>query len=283
MPRPILLSLVLLLFCARAWAQGPEIVQEERGQLSLPFGAIYVPPDLVWQKSQVEDGLLLVGKGRDLTVAVVALEVPHKIDTSVAVALVDKYLDTTLPKIQDKLQLQEVLGAAYPWSDSLELRLQREPPISVFVGSGSGKTLVVTALGDSGPEVANGISGSFKENFSVRRESTVRGSAEGILSMLGTASTMLLLLALFLPMGIVVFGNRRLGERKNPYRMGIVGLTAGLVLCFLLDYMVLSNFSWAGFGDYASAMGGGVARYIFLMILTVYFYRRWKEDLEQPE
>lgn len=244
---------------------------------------MYVPPDLLWQKDQVENGHLLVGKGPDLTVAVVALEVPHKVDTSVAVTLIDKYLDTTLPKIEKQLQLQDVLGAPYPWSDSLELRLKRNPPVSIYFGSGSGKTLIVTALGATGPDVANAIAGSFKENFSVRRESTVRGSAEGILSMLGTASTMMLLVALFLPMGVVVFGNRRLGERKNPFRMGIIGLTAGLVLCFIFDYMVLSNLSWAGFGDYASALGGGVARYAFLMILTVYFYRRWKEDLEPSE
>ena len=276
---------MLLFLCAPpAWAQSPEIVQEERGQLSLPFGVVYVPPDLIWQKDQVEDGLLLVGKGPDLTIAVVALEVPHNLDTSVAVTLIEKYLDTTLPKIENQLQLQDVLGAPYPWSDSLEVRLKRDPPISVYLGSGSGKTLIVTAMGSTGPDVANAIAGSFKENFSVRRESAARGgSAEGILSMLGTASTMLLLVALFLPMAVVVFSNRRLGERKNPYRMGLIGLSVGLLLCFIFDYTVLSKFSWAGFGAYASAMGGGVARFAFLLILVIYFYRRWKENLEVGE
>jgi hypothetical protein len=144
------------------------------------------------------------------------------------------------------------------------------------VGSGSGKTLLIMGSGAEGPEIANSVAASFKENLTVKREGEAKGgSGKNLHSLLATSSTFLMLVGFFLPLGLTLFVNRRRGTDKNPFMPALAGLGIAFVCTLLFDYVFLSRFSWTEASDYVQAMGSGTARFCFLMIVGGYLSTRW--------
>ena len=303
--------LLLLLLVTPISAEETPSWSQEGGQLKLDGGTLYVPATLHFESLPNNGGLVLVGAGSGSeTVCIVLLDKPFELSNASAVDLLKEYLIAPLKdraqkadslasvgssrelsladksvkeilSLGDALPLREVVSANYPWDDSLEVRLDTVIPVSCYVSSGSGKTMIITALGPQGPETANSIAASYKEKLAFRRNSQAReNSAHQIQTLLGTGNTFLLIFSLFVPMALVTVFNRKKGVNHNPFDKGIKGLFAGGFLALVFSYVLLSRFSWAGVGDYAQAFAGTAVRFVFLLLVANYFSKRWGSRFE---
>jgi hypothetical protein len=261
------------------------------GRLTLPSGELYVPKSLEWTEITLEDGFVLLGKEaksqEKAKLVVASLDAERTIDNTAALETFKKTVGKTLEIENNQLEMLDAVSAPYPWPDSLELRLRLKPTAdvtSVYVGSGSGRTLLICVFGAGSEALANSTAASFKENMAQKRKFGARqGRSAHIQSMLGTGSTFLMLFSMLLPLGLTFFTNRRRGEKTNPYLRAQIGLAVGLVLSIAFDYIVLSRFSWAGARDYGEAVGSALAGGIFLLVVSGYFSRRWITSLEPGE
>ena len=303
--------LLLLLLVGPVSAEEAPRWDHEGGQLKLDGGTLYVPPTLSWESLPHDSGLVLLGtQSGSATVCIAFLDKPLELSNATALELLKEHLinpfknraqqaDTLasvggtrelspaeksvkeLLSFGDTLPLREVVSASYPWEDSLEVRLDTVIPVSCYVSSGSGKTMIITALGLQGPETANSIAASYKEKLAFRRNSQAReNSAPQIQTLLGTGNTFLLIFCLFVPMALVTIFNRKKGVNHNPFDKGIKGLFAGGLLALIFSYILLSRFSWAGVGDYAQAFAGIAVRFVFLLLVANYFSKRWGSRFE---
>lgn len=279
---PVYLAILLLLLLAHpGWAQTSPVVVTN-GRLELPFGAVYVPEGLEWTRRSVSEGELFEGRSAQVKVAVVALGRATTVGNDTLVELSESYLREYLPN--QKIRLQSTQSAPYPWSGSLEARIESPTPQSIFLGSGSQKSLLVTASGPQAPSIANSIAGSYKENFDVKRDSTTSTLVSPQLrSMMGAASTFMLFVGFFVPVAFVLISNRRGSESRNPFEFGIKGLVVGLLCTLSFDFMVLGRLSWTDWSDYAVALLGALARFGLLLGFALYFSRRWQKQLELTE
>jgi len=283
--------LLLLLLVAPSWADNLSLSKADQGQLSLPSGELYVPHGLVWSEVPLSGGVLLKGLAQKTsktpTLVIASLDAVSEASNSEALKLFrEASSQVGLSEWNDCEQLASAT-APYPWADSLELTLTVKPSntlCTVYVGSGSGRTLLIAAFGPESAELANSVAASFKENLNVKRQTEVRqGKSARIQSMLGTSSTFLIAFGLLFPLGLVLYTNRRRQEQRNPYKTARWGILAGVLLSILFDGIVLSRFSWTGPLDYGEAIGGVMARGIFTVVVVSYFSRRWTKDIDPPE
>ena len=267
---PLILTFLLT---GAAWADSPE-VKESEGKLEFSYGTIYVPQGLSWTRSESDGGVVYVGRSTSQRILVAAWNRNSEVDNATAMQLLQKELVVHLENAPN-LKLQETLQAPYPWPGSVELRLDRG---CAYFGSEAEKTLMIAVQGDNALETANAITASFKESVSVRRQGQEKSGAARVHSMLGTATTLLLLTGFLLPVGVAVFINRRQKEDYNPFIWGIWGLGATLVVSLLFSWMMLARFSWSGFADFAMVLGDSLARFTFCFLVAFYLSRRWQQS-----
>ncbi|MFA7479329.1 MAG: hypothetical protein WC314_02415 [Vulcanimicrobiota bacterium] len=253
-----------------ARADSGEILEKD-GKLEFSFGVIYVPQDLSWTRDKTEEAQIYVGRSATQRVVIAIWRKGVVVDNPTAMSLLQKDLVVHLENAPS-LQLKETLVAPYPWAGSLELRLGGT---CAYLGSEAEKALMVVVQGENPEATANAITGSFKESVSVRRQGQEKSGAARILSMLGTATTFMLLGGLILGGGVALFINRRRRVSNNPFTWAVWGLSGTLVIAILFNWTILSRFSWAGFGDYGRVLGDGLARYVFLLLIVLYCSRRW--------
>ena len=101
--------------------------------------------------------------------------------------------------------------------------------------------------------------------------------------MLGTAATFLMVFFTLVPIGITLFVNRRKKTAHNPFRYALMGLGIGSCCAMAFNVMMLRRFSWAGLGDHGEALGGVIARAIFLGLIALYSLRKWHHNHAAPE
>ena len=270
---PVALLLMILLLTIAAWADSPEVTENE-GKLEFSYGTLYVPQGLTWSRDKTDDGVVYLGRSPNQRIIVAAWDRNSEVSNTTAMEVLQKDLVVHLENAPN-LKLIETLVAPYPWPGSVELRLDKG---CAYFGSDAGKTLMIAVQGEKAEETANAVSASFKESISVRRRGQEESGAARIHSMLGTATTFLLLAGLLLPAGLAAFVNRRKKEDYNPFTWGLWGLGSPLVVSFLFSWMMLSRFSWAGFADYGMAFGDSLARFVFLFLVTFYLSRRWQQN-----
>ena len=282
-----LLALLIFLTSSVVLAESSSLKSIDKGLISLPFGALYVPGGFIWSEIADGDQMTLIGRNEESQqlLVVVSLNEEHDLESNNSVELVEKYISQAQnPARVSPLRIKNQLSAPYPWPGSLELRLDGTTPESIYIGSGSGHTLLVSATGSKSEQLANFVTGSFKESFNSSRASQVKnGIARKYHSMLGTASTFLLSLSVLIPLGLTLFRNRREKKNFNPFLAGLKGLALGFVIILIFDVIILYRLSWAGAGDYLQALGTSLTRAIFLSIIAAYFSRQWQLDSKNAE
>jgi hypothetical protein len=252
-------------------------VEVEDGKLQFSFGTMYVPPNLNWAATESDGGRIYVGRSPEIRVVVGAWNRSSEVDNSVGISLLQNELVVHLENAPN-LKLQQTLVSPYPWPESVELRFGRT---CAYFGSEADKTLAIVVQGENAEQIANAVTGSFKESISVRRQGQRKNGSTRIHSMLGTAATLLLVAGFLFPAGIGLYVNRRKKEIvHNPYVLGFWGMGVSLVMSLLFSWMMLSRFSWTSFGDYGVNLGDNLARFVFLFLVTFYFSRRWRENRE---
>ena len=252
-------------------------VEVKDGKLLFSFGTMYVPPGLNWAATETDDGKVYVGRSADLRIVVGTWNQSREVDNVVGMSLLQDDLVVHLENAPN-LKLKKTLISPYPWPESVEMRFDRT---CVYLGSDAEKTLLVAVQGQNAEQVANAVTGSFKESIPARRHGQRKSGASRIHSMLGTAATLLLLAGFLVPAILGVYVNRRKNATVyNPYFLGFCGLGVSLVGSLLFSWMMLSRFSWAGVGHYGAALGDNLAKFVFLFLLAFYFSRRWRENRE---
>ena len=274
--RPLFLLFLLLL--SPVWADSSSY-HEERGRLTFPFGTIFVPDGLQWDESELKDGRVYVGRSAQTVLVVGAWERRLEISPTEGMKLLQNDLLLFLEN-GASLKLEEAKTAPFPWPDSLEMKLDRG---SALVGSEGENTMMIVVQGPSSEKTAVAVAASFKEDLSVRRQNRRVAGASSIHSLLGTAATLALLVGLLVPALICLFGNRRKGTAHNPFLYGGRGLVVSLVFSLLFSWFMLSRFSWVGFADYGRSLADNLVRFAFLLVVTIYFSKRWEKNREFEE
>lgn len=285
MMRTLLAFLFLLSLIAPCPAQESLLEKAHNGQLVLPAGTLYVPNGLEWSQTESSNGLLFLGaRDKEPVLLVSYSNANQELLGGKALEFFKEEATEVLKLESASLTQLDARTAPYPWPETQELRLKAPPiefPLTVYVGSGSGKTLVICALGREAESTANRVAASFKENFEAKRQSQARqGSSDRIHGMLGTGTIFFLLFASLLPIGLAFFVNRRRKERNNPYHYAFYGLAAGVVLSLIFNMVILSRFSWSEFSDYLQILGGTLMRGLFVAVILTFFSKRWNPNVD---
>lgn len=256
------------MFITAATAQ--PYLTEDGGRVDLASGTLYVPRDLEWSEREVQNGTILHGKGSATDLYLVTLEGGTEVNLETASALIQEHLQDVLGA--DHSVIKESLPVAYPWPDSLEIRFADS---SVYVGSGSDKTLLITATGKDGPTLANSVAGSFKESYQSRRDSQIKGgAADKILSLIGVSTTLILLGTAGLFAALALLGKRKGRATVEPMLAGLVGLGIGLALSVAFILASLPRFTWAAKANYATLISGVTGKFVFLLLIGGYLWKR---------
>lgn len=273
---PILLLLGVL--CGSAIAQPAS----RDGVLKTESGEFYGPSTLEWTAKVSETKSVYRGtEGKVLRVLIVDLPGKSDLKGPGAQSLFKAEVGPELGVDIAQLEMLESLVAPYPWPNSVELRMKLPPDkrlSTAYIGSASGRTIILCTFGSGSVELANSMAFSFKERFQLKREWQAKNNhAKAIVGPLATGATFFFLLAIIGPVGITLFFNRRHHGKHNPFLIGMYGLAASFGAALLFGYILLDRFSGTQTSDYFEVFGNISGRAIFLAVLTGYASKKWRE------
>lgn len=278
-----MMTLICLLFSALACAQP---VSTPDGVLKTESGDIYGPQSLLWTGGTTQNKSVYVGNaGEKRRVLILDLSKPSDLKGPGALNLFKSEIGEELRLDLTQMELVESLSAPYPWPDSAELRVKLPPDreaATAYIGSGSGRTLIICVFGEDSSRLASSMAFSFKEKFQLKRDWQAKTThSDAVVGPLATGATFLFLFSILAPAGITLIFNRRQFSKRDPFLHGLIGLGIGVVTVVPFGFIILSRFAATQTSDYFDVFGGIVGRAVFLALVTGYASKKWREKYGQ--